>query len=118
LIQNGVESRGIDTNKGENFFDWDGYVDLIMGNPPYSIAQRFIEHALPRCGTLIFLLRLNFLGSLKRKEFWNQNKPDTLFVLSKRPSFRMTGTDMTEYAWYVWQNEAKHIDQGIHHINP
>jgi hypothetical protein len=85
LIQNGVESRGIDTNKGENFFDWDGYVDLIMGNPPYSIAQRFIEHALPRCG---------------------------------RPSFRMTGTDMTEYAWYVWQNEAKHIDQGIHHINP
>ena len=55
---------------------------------------------------------------MKRHSFWDDHKPDTLFVLSKRPSFDGNGTDMTEYAWFVWQNDTNHIEQGIHHIKP
>ncbi len=97
----------------EDFFEWDGYVDLIIGNPPFSKAQAFIEYSLPRCKTLIFLLRLNFLGSKKRMKFWQANTPDKLFVCSKRPSFNGRGTDSCDYGWYVWQNENKFIDSGF-----
>lgn len=100
----------------ESFFSWDGYVDLIITNPPFSKAQKFAEHALPRCKTLIMLQRLNWLGSQKRHSFWKKNNPDSLFVLSKRPSFNGKGTDSCDYAWYVWQNDEKFIDSGIHHI--
>ena len=120
LQSKGIEVNGIDLiyDNTQNFFEWDGFADLIITNPPYSKAQRFIEHAKARCSTLILLLRLNFLASIKRHSFWDEYKPDTLFVLSKRPSFDGYGTDMTEYAWYVWQNDTKNIEKGIYHIKP
>ena len=104
--------------KDEDFFEWDGYADLIISNPPFSKAQQFIEHAIPRCDTLIFLLRLNFLGSQKRNAMWNANKPDKLIVLSKRPSFNGKGTDSCDYAWFVWQNGEKRIQSGIDWMLP
>ena len=100
----------------ESFFSWDGHVDLIMTNPPFTKAQIFIEHALPRCNTLILLSRLNFLASQKRYKLFKDNEPDSLFVLSKRPSFDGVGTDNNDYAWFVWQNDQKHIPLGIKHI--
>ena len=46
--------------------------DIIIGNPPYSEAQEFIEHSfelLKENGILIFLLRTNFLESKKDLNF-------------------------------------------------
>ena len=46
--------------------------DIIIGNPPYSEAQEFIEHSfelLKENGILIFLLRTNFLESKKDMNF-------------------------------------------------
>ena len=103
--------------EGKDFFDWDENVDLIFTNPPFSLAQEFIKHSLPRCNTCIMLLRLNFLGSKKRYKFWTENPPSALFVLSKRPSFTGTGTDATEYAWFVWDKTNK-IPNGIYFIPP
>ena len=102
-----VDGRDITWNIGEeeDFFKWDGNVDLIMGNPPFSRAQEFIEHALPRCKTLIFLLRLNFMGAVKRHNFWKANPPTKLYVLSNRPSFNGRGTDSYDYGWYVWEKD-------------
>lgn len=76
--------------------------DLIITNPPFSIALDFLEKSLKEAKTVVYLLRLNFLGSQKRKEFWQKNPPTHLFTLSKRPSFTGKGTDATEYAWFVW----------------
>ena len=60
------------------------------------------------------LLRINFLGSQKRYDFWQQFPPDGLYVLSKRPSFTGKGTDSIDYAWFVW-SDIKEL-QGIHWI--
>jgi len=79
-----------------------GDLDLIITNPPFKIALEFLEKSLTESKTVIYLLRLNFLGTLKRKEFWNANQPTHLFTLAKRPSFTGKGTDATEYAWFVW----------------
>lgn len=113
----GVEKvEALDIQYGEDFFAYEGHVDLILTNPPYSIAEEFVIKALHHADTVVMLLRLNFLGAQKRYKFWIENEPDALFVLSKRPSFTGKGTDSTEYAWFVWQNKEKHIPSGIQHI--
>ncbi len=100
--------------EGKDFFDHDGEYDLIFTNPPFSLAQEFIEHSMMLSTTVIMLLRINFLGSQKRYDFWQQFPPDGLFILSKRPSFTGKGTDSIDYAWFVW-SDIKEL-QGIRWI--
>jgi hypothetical protein len=76
--------------------------DLIITNPPYTLAQEFVEKAYIEARNVLMLLRLNFLGSKRRHEFWKTHTPDYLFILSKRPSFTGNGTDATDYAWFGW----------------
>ena len=85
--------------------------DLIITNPPFSLAEEFILKALDDAETVIILLRLNFLGSVKRVEFWNGKvpEPDYLFIITPRPSFVYGGTDSCEYAWFVWDRK-KFVD--------
>lgn len=79
--------------------------DLIIGNPPYSLALEFTEKCLSLLsdeGKLVFLLRTAFLESKKRYGFWQREPLSELYVLSKRPSFTGKGTDATSYSWFVW----------------
>lgn len=78
------------------------FVELIMTNPPFSLALEFLEKSLTHGLTIVYLLRLNFLGTKKRKPFFQKNPPTHLYILSQRPSFTGHGTDATEYAWFVW----------------
>jgi len=94
-------------------------IDLIITNPPFSISLEFIQKSLTEAKTICYLQRLNWLGSQKRKDFWNDNIPDKLFILSKRPQFKKElglggGTDSTEYAWFIWDKlgiiKGKHLE--------
>jgi hypothetical protein len=116
LTSKGLETDYCEIQEGKDFFEYSNTVDLILTNPPYSLAQEFVVHSLSLAPTVIMLLRLNFLGAQKRHTFWKENEPTSLFVLSKRPSFTGGGTDSTEYAWYVWERESKNIQPGVHHI--
>lgn len=95
-------------SKGRNYFDYKFEdVDLIITNPPFSTAIEFLTKSLSEGKTVYYLQRLNWLGSDKRKSFWNSNPPEKIFVLSKRPQFKRElglggGTDSTEYAWFIW----------------
>jgi len=120
-------SEGLDYLKSEAC-----KVDLILTNPPFSLAQEFIEKAISESDTVCMLQRVNYLGSKARKEFWNRNPPTHMFVLSSRPKFiakcskcknpksYQVGTiekcplcdgkvrpqsDATEYAWFVWDKK-------------
>lgn len=96
--------------------DWltwspDGTPDLIIANPPYgpkdnrTLAEQFIRKALTvagKKGTVVMLLRLNYLVPKVRRALRAEfGKPDK-FELEKRPSFNGSGTDATDYAWFVW----------------
>ena len=81
--------------------------DVIIGNPPYSLAKEFME----KCFTvahentkIIMLLRTAFLESKARYSFWQQYPLSGLYVLSQRPSFTGKGTDATSYSWFLWDN--------------
>jgi|TARA_R110002110_G_scaffold179936_6_gene385670 hypothetical protein len=80
-------------------------VGLIVCNPPFTLAQKFISTSLATYPGIrqAFLLRLNFLASQQRKDWWKDRRdPPKLRVLSKRPSFTGGGTDATDYAWFCW----------------
>jgi len=84
---------------------------IIISNPPFILAQEFIEKALKDVingGWVIMLLRLNFFGSQKRYQFWQNNRPMFAFIHSKRMSFTdKGGTDSIEYMHCVWQKGRK-----------
>lgn len=73
----------------------------IITNPPYSLAQDFIEASLRIAHVVVMLLRINFLGSERRYELLRQHSPD-VYVLPNRPCFVGGRSDATEYAWFVW----------------
>lgn len=90
--------------------------DLIITNPPFTLAKEFLEKSLTESDCVCYLLRLNYLGSSKRKPFWKQvGTPNKLLVLIKRPSFTGKGTDATEYAWFCWdRSNLINLPNGIH----
>jgi hypothetical protein len=90
--------------------------NLILGNPPYNLAQEFVNRSLQIADVVCLLMRVNFLGSQKRAEWWRDKLP-SIYVTPRRPPFSTNkngkiGTDSTEYAWYVWGLP----DQGTVHI--
>jgi hypothetical protein len=62
-------------------------IDLIITNPPFSQALPFLQKSLSEAETVIYLLRLNFLGSQARRSFWQENRPTHVLTLAKRPAF-------------------------------
>lgn len=110
-----LEARGIEAYAGDfltkdfqkasfNAYGRFAY-DLILGNPPYSGAEAHTRQALAlrsRFGSVAFLLRLAFLESAERVEFWQQHPASKVYVLSERPSFSGGRTDNAAYAVFVW----------------
>lgn len=83
-------------------------VDLIITNPPFSLTCEFLEKSLSELkegGTLIYLQRVNFLGSIKRVPFWDKvGLPNKTPIIIPRPAFVSGKTDSTEYMWYVYDH--------------
>lgn len=83
-------------------------VDCILTNPPYSLAQEFVEKGHKDADVIIMLLRLGFLESIRREEFWKEYGLDHLVTLSKRPSFTEDGkTDGAGYAFFIWDRHNR-----------
>lgn len=84
--------------------------DLIVGNPPYSLAEQFVRKShtcITSDGIILYLLRLGFLEAQKRIPLWQSYPPQHIHVFSQRPSFSGDGaTDATAYALYRWQPAA------------
>lgn len=92
--------------------------DLIITNPPYLLAAEFIEKALSERapgGLVAMFLRLNFIGSIERVDFWKQiGYPGKLPTAVPRPSFDGKGSDSCEYAWFCWGNLSRvHAPMGV-----
>lgn len=86
--------------------------DVIIGNPPYSLAEQFIRRSMELVeerGYVYFLLQLNFIGSRKREiGLFKQFPLKEMVVLTRRPSFftvegKVNSTDTINYAMFLWQ---------------
>lgn len=91
-----------------------GRYNLIVGNPPFSLALQFVQHSLALLdgdGICAFLLPLNFLSSQSRLPLFTSGHLRRVVVLSSRPSFVKNkhgkdGTNASEYAFYVFSAAA------------
>ncbi len=90
--------------------------DLIMTNPPFILAKEFLEKSLTEAYNVFYLLRLGYLASKDRIEFWKRiGRPNKLMVLSQRPKFAHNASDSQEYAWFCWDREnIIQVPDGIH----
>jgi len=107
-VSNDIEWAEI--SLGRDFLTWDfgRRFDFVITNPPFSLAQEFVDRSLELADCVVMLLPLSFLASRKRREWWRGRRPTALHVLSRRPSF--TGdnrTDAMDYGWFVWDKTGK-----------
>ena len=73
---------------GVNFLEYNEIVDKdIITNPPYSLAQDFVEHAMDiitEGHKIAMFLKLTFLESSRRKEMFKKYPPKKIWVSSSR----------------------------------
>ena len=91
--------------------------DLIITNPPYSLAMEFVEKSMEirrdKNSIVCMLLRIGFLGSKKRATWLRANTP-SVYITPKRPSFVNGGNDNCEYGWFIWQDSWE--GQNLHFL--
>lgn len=119
-----------DIKYGENFLDYRMMIDpeatAICTNPPFSLAQEFIEHALrltePVQGRVYMLLSNEFDHAKKRVHlFKNCPQFSKKINLNKRIVWfeRTDGkkaAPSTNHSWYVW--DWKHKGSPTIHYGP
>lgn len=93
-----------------------GLFDTVITNPPYALAQEFVEKSLSLVrdkGTVTMFLKLQFLEGVKRQQFFKANPPKFVYVFVSRQSPWMNGSPVDEkgkkwsstmcFAWFVWE---------------
>lgn len=83
--------------------------DLIT-NPPYSMAQEFVEKAMEVVGEghkVAMFLKLTFLEGKNRRKMFERYPPKVVYVSTSRLSCGKNGVEWMPscicYAWFVWQ---------------
>lgn len=92
----------------------DGGFDLIIGNPPFSLAVEFIDRSrehLNLLGIMSMLLQFNFVGGELRVDWWKARPQQAQRTLAPRPSFSgdVKGNDSVDYAWHIWDEQRPHF---------
>lgn len=95
---------------GKDFFEQEMVVDSIITNPPYSLGQKFVEHAL-ECTThkVAMFLKLVFLEGQRRQAMFLSSPLARVWVYSRRVTQHRNGiqgnyTGMMAFAWFVWEH--------------
>ena len=105
LVDRGYGETGI------NFLETevDKKVGNVVTNPPFKIAQEFIEKGLEVSeGKVAMLLKLAFLEGVKRNEMFKNTPLKKVYVFSKRLNFdfekREKSSPLMAFAWFVWEH--------------
>jgi hypothetical protein len=103
----------IDRGWGEaphDFLTSDRTAANIVTNPPFTLAQQFVELSLARTtGKVAMLCKLQFLEGAKRKAMFKSTPLKTVHVFSKRLTMtrngeKMDASGMIAFCWLVWQH--------------
>jgi hypothetical protein len=94
---------------------------LVVGNPPYTLAQEFVQHGLKFLaphGMLAFLLRNTWQGSARRKAWlFGEGRPQRSIRVFPRPSFTTDGKlDMCEYDLVIWHPKTADVRR-VHYLD-
>lgn len=85
----------------------------IITNPPYKFAIEFVKKSIELAPVACHFLRLAFLESSKRKEFFKECPPRYVAVFSERVPCSKNGlfpkdeSSAVCYAWFIWEKGFK-----------
>ena len=117
--------------RNENWLDFNPdkllNADIIF-NPPYKLAQEFVEHSInlvEEGRKVCAFLKLQFLEGKKRKELFEKYPPKIVYVSSSRilcaknadfTGMRETGGSAVAYAWFIWEKQNVYKEDYITQI--
>ena len=102
-----------DAETGINFLNfnekWSG--DIVT-NPPFKLAQEFIEHALDIVETrsrVYMFLKIQYLEGKQRKQLFDKKQLKTVYVFSERISCSkecdFSDRSAVAYAWFEFEKD-------------
>lgn len=107
LIYRGYGKGGVD------FLNYDGNADMVITNPPFSLAKEFIEKALTISNKYVIMLcKIQLLEGISRKSMFETTPLKYVYVHTTRqatwkngeqldPNGKKWATTMC-MAWFVW----------------
>lgn len=115
-----IVDRGLENVVCADYLEWNtqNRYNLIITNPPFSLAQEFIEKSfelLDSNGYIIMFLKIQFLEGAKRKEFFEKHPPKYVYVFRNRMATWNNGNELDSngkrwattmcHAWFIWQDD-------------
>ena len=91
-------SRGVDflDNQLLKPYEW------IITNPPFALAQQFIERSIALKKPFAMLLKSQYWHSAKRRKLFEEHPPLYVLPLTWRPDFSGKGKSLMDVMWCVW----------------
>ena len=128
-----IVDRGYPNTIVQDYLTWETNkkFEAIVTNPPYSLAQEFIEKSMElltdetddTCnGQLCMFLKIQFLEGLKRKELFDKYPPKYIYVFRNRMATWNNGNEFDVdkntgkkkrwattmcHAWFIWEKGSK-----------
>ena len=100
----------------KSIFDYEHFNGDIITNPPYKLALDCVKKSLDIIDDghkVAMFLKIQFLESKTRKEFFEQCPPKVVYVASSRLTCAKNG-DFNQYkgaamsfAWFIWEKGYK-----------
>tara|TARA_R110002073_G_scaffold182075_1_gene340380 strand:- start:63 stop:623 length:561 start_codon:yes stop_codon:yes gene_type:complete len=121
-----LESRGFDTvstdlyNRGYgvsgmNFLNDKGSCESIITNPPFNLAEQFIERAAQKKIPFAMLLKATYWHAAKRTELFHRTMPMAVIAMAWRPTMSpergKSGT--MDFIWTIWDSKPSNSTQYI-----
>lgn len=122
IVANDIAYRssrlGIDVNGGIDFLNYEPHrkFDTIITNPPFALAQEFIEKALELSNHYVIMFaKIQLLEGDKRRKMFDNSPLKYVYVFSKRVNPLRNGETTDEngkpwastmcFAWFVWEKD-------------
>jgi hypothetical protein len=84
----------------------------IVTNPPFEVAEKFVEHAIRLCPVVIMLLPLSWLEGQRRAHLLESGQLARVHVFARRlPMMHRHGytgrkaSNSRAFAWFVWRHD-------------
>ncbi|MFN4087929.1 MAG: hypothetical protein ACK4QW_02645 [Alphaproteobacteria bacterium] len=110
VLSTDLVDRGYGTGNVDFLLDYRTRAANVVTNPPYSLGQAFVEHALGRTDAKVAMfLKLVFLEGQRRRRLFETSPLARVWVLSDRLALPREGTPYTQrgmiaFAWFVWEH--------------
>lgn len=112
VISTDLVDRGFGEGRVDFLMEWVPRAPNIATNPPFKMAQAFVDHALKlTTGKVAMFLRLAFLEGVERGEWFPGTPLARVWVMSRRVPMQRgrlsevgDGHGVIAFAWFVWEH--------------